>query len=47
VRRISLATSLYRAAMTALLNAAYEIRDKDQFGFLDQCATTPELNEKS
>jgi 2-methylisocitrate lyase-like PEP mutase family enzyme len=45
VRRISLATSLYRAAMTAMLNAAYEIRDKGQFGFLDQCATTAELNE--
>lgn len=45
VRRISLATSLYRAAMTGLLNAAREVKDTGQFGFLDQCVTTPELNE--
>ncbi len=43
VRRISLATSLYRAAMTGFLDAAYEVRDKGQFGFLDRCATTPDL----
>jgi 2-methylisocitrate lyase-like PEP mutase family enzyme len=45
VRRISLATSLYRAAMTGLLNAAYEVKDQGQFGFLDRCVTTPELNK--
>jgi 2-methylisocitrate lyase-like PEP mutase family enzyme len=45
VRRISLATSLYRAAMTALLDAAREVKDTGQFGFLDQCVTTPELND--
>jgi len=44
VKRISLATSLYRAAMTALLNAACEIRDAGQFGFLDRCLTTLELH---
>jgi LytTr DNA-binding domain len=27
IRRISLATSLYRAAMTGLLNAAHEVKD--------------------
>ena len=43
VRRISLATSLYRAAMTALLDAAREVKDRGQFGFLDACVTTPEL----
>jgi 2-methylisocitrate lyase-like PEP mutase family enzyme len=43
VRRISLATSLYRAAMTALLEAACEVKDTGQFGFLDRCRTTPEL----
>ena len=43
VRRISLATSLYRAAMTGLLNAACEVKDRGQFGFLDHCLTTPEL----
>jgi len=45
VKRISLATSLYRAAMTGLLDAAREVKDTGQFGFLDRCVTTPELNE--
>ena len=45
VKRISLATSLYRAAMTALLDAANEVRDKGEFSFLDRCVTTPELNK--
>jgi 2-methylisocitrate lyase-like PEP mutase family enzyme len=44
VRRISLATSLYRAAMTGFLDAAREVKDTGQFGFLDRCVTTPELN---
>jgi 2-methylisocitrate lyase-like PEP mutase family enzyme len=47
VRRISLATSLYRAAMTALLAAACEMKDTGRFGFLDRCVTTPELNKLS
>ena len=45
VRRISLATSLYRAAMTGLLDAARQVRDAGEFGFLDRSVTTPELNE--
>jgi 2-methylisocitrate lyase-like PEP mutase family enzyme len=45
VRRISLATSLYRAAMTAFLEAAREVREAGQFSFLDQCVSTPELNK--
>jgi 2-methylisocitrate lyase-like PEP mutase family enzyme len=45
VKRISLATSLYRAAMTAFLDAANEVRDKGEFSFLDRCVTTPELNK--
>jgi 2-methylisocitrate lyase-like PEP mutase family enzyme len=45
VRRISLATSLYRAAMTGLLDAAREVKDTGQFGFLERCLTTPELNK--
>jgi 2-methylisocitrate lyase-like PEP mutase family enzyme len=44
VRRISLATSLYRAAMTAFLDAARQVKDAGQFDFLDHCVTTPELN---
>ena len=45
VRRISLATSLYRAAMTGFLEAACEVKDTGQFGFLDRCVTTPELHK--
>lgn len=45
VRRISLATSLYRAAMTGLLDAAREAKETGQFGYLDRCLTTPELNK--
>jgi 2-methylisocitrate lyase-like PEP mutase family enzyme len=45
VRRISLATSLYRAAMTGFLNAAREAKDTGQFAFVDRCVTTSELNE--
>jgi len=43
VRRISLATSLYRAAMTGLLNAAREVKDRGRFDFLDHCVTTADL----
>ena len=44
VKRISLATSLYRAAMTSFLNAAHQVKDRGQFDFLDGCVTTAELN---
>lgn len=44
VRRISLATSLYRTAMTGLIAAAREVKDAGTFGFLDNAITTPELN---
>jgi 2-methylisocitrate lyase-like PEP mutase family enzyme len=45
VRRISLATSLYRAAMTGLVEAAREVKERGEFGFLDRCATTAEILE--
>jgi 2-methylisocitrate lyase-like PEP mutase family enzyme len=45
VKRISLATSLYRAAMTSFLDAAREVQDTGQFSFLDRSVTTPELNK--
>ena len=45
VKRISLATSLYRAAMTGLLNAAREVQDPGRFDFLDRSLATAELNE--
>ncbi len=44
VRRISLATSLYRMAMTGLLAAAREVKDRGTFGYLDQSVPTQELN---
>ncbi len=44
VKRISLATSLYRAAMTGLLGAAREVKDKGTFGYLERSISTPELN---
>jgi 2-methylisocitrate lyase-like PEP mutase family enzyme len=36
VRRVSLATSLYRAAMTGLFDAAREIREQGTFGYVDR-----------
>jgi 2-methylisocitrate lyase-like PEP mutase family enzyme len=44
VKRISLATSLYREAMSGLVNAAREVKDKGTFGYLDRSLSTPELN---
>jgi 2-methylisocitrate lyase-like PEP mutase family enzyme len=44
VRRISLATSLYRMAMTGLRDAAVEVKDKGTFGYIDRSMATPELN---
>jgi 2-methylisocitrate lyase-like PEP mutase family enzyme len=45
VKRISLATSLYRAAMTGLIGAAREARDQGTFGYLDDAVPTPDLNK--
>jgi 2-methylisocitrate lyase-like PEP mutase family enzyme len=45
VRRISLATSLYRTAMSGLVTAAREVKDAGTFGFLDTVLTTPDLNK--
>ena len=44
VKRISLASSLYRAAMTGLVNAAREVKVTGQFGFLDDSVSTRDLN---
>ena len=44
VRRISLATSLYRAAMSGLLNAAREVKEQGTFGYIESAMATPELN---
>src|SRR4051812_27739949 len=45
VKRISLATSLYRAAMTGFLDAAREVVELGEFGFLNRCVVTADLNE--
>ena len=44
VKRISLATSLYRAAMSGLVNAAREVKEQGTFGYVDTTMATPELN---
>jgi 2-methylisocitrate lyase-like PEP mutase family enzyme len=44
VRRVSVATSLYRAAMSGLIEAAREVKDKGSFGYLERTMATPELN---
>ena len=44
VRRISLATSLYRAAMTGLVEAAREVKEQGTFSYLDRSLSTGELN---
>jgi 2-methylisocitrate lyase-like PEP mutase family enzyme len=44
VRRISLATSLYHAAMSSLLEAAREVKEKGTFRYLDRSSSASELN---
>ena len=44
VKRISLATSLYRAAMSGLVEAAREVKERGTFGYVDTTMATPELN---
>jgi 2-methylisocitrate lyase-like PEP mutase family enzyme len=44
VRRISLASSLYRSALIALITAATEAK-AGTFAYVDLAITTPELNQ--
>mgnify|MGYP006988308664 CR=1 FL=1 len=44
MQSISLATSLYRAAVTGLIDAAREVREHGSFGYLDRTIVTPDLN---
>jgi 2-methylisocitrate lyase-like PEP mutase family enzyme len=46
VKRISLATSLYRAAMTGFLDAAREVKERGTFGFVDRSVTTVEIVDR-
>ena len=45
VKRISLATSLYRAAMTGLFDAAMEIKGLGTFGYLENALPSAKLAE--
>jgi len=45
VRRISLATSLHRAAMSGLYRAALEVRDQGTFEFLNTSVSSKELGQ--
>jgi 2-methylisocitrate lyase-like PEP mutase family enzyme len=45
VRRVSLATSLWRAAMSDFINAAREVREKGTFGYLDRSVATPDITK--
>jgi 2-methylisocitrate lyase-like PEP mutase family enzyme len=45
VKRISFASSLYRAAMTGFIEAASEARQNGSFGYLEKTITTAELNK--
>lgn len=44
VRRISLATALYRFAMSALVEGAREAKEKGTFGFVDRALPTADLS---
>lgn len=43
VKRISLATSLFRAAMTGLFDAAREVKESGTFGYIERSLTTADL----
>ena len=45
VRRVSLATSLWRAAMSDFINAAREVSEKGTFGYVDRSLATPEITK--
>jgi 2-methylisocitrate lyase-like PEP mutase family enzyme len=43
VRRVSLATSPWRAAMSGLIDAAREVKDKGTFGYVERSLPTAEI----
>jgi 2-methylisocitrate lyase-like PEP mutase family enzyme len=43
VKRVSLATSLWRAAMSGFMEAAREVKDKGTFGYVERSPPTPEI----
>jgi 2-methylisocitrate lyase-like PEP mutase family enzyme len=44
VKRISLASSLFRAAMSSVMTAATEVRDRGTFTYLDHTLAASEWN---
>ena len=45
VKRVSLATSLWRMAMSGAVEAAREVREKGTFGYIDRSLPTPEISK--
>lgn len=45
VKRISFASSFYRAALAGFLTAAREVKESGTFQYLDTALTTPQMNE--
>ena len=43
VKRVSLATSLWRMAMSGAIEAAREVKEKGSFGYMDRSLSTPEI----
>ena len=45
VKRVSLATSLWRVAMSGAIEAAREVKEKGSFGFMDRSLSTPDISK--
>jgi 2-methylisocitrate lyase-like PEP mutase family enzyme len=45
VKRISLATSLYRMAITGAHEAAREVKERGTFGYIDRSLATPDMTQ--
>ena len=43
VRRVSLATSLWRMAMSGAIEAAREVKEKGSFGYMERSLSTPDI----
>ena len=43
VKRVSLATSLWRMAMSGAIEAAREVKEKGSFGYMDRALSTPDI----
>jgi 2-methylisocitrate lyase-like PEP mutase family enzyme len=45
VKRVSLATSLWRGAMSGLIEAAREVKEKGTFGYVERSMSTPDIGK--